>query len=242
MKLLAIDSTTQRRSVALMLDAQLNERIADGSPQDADMLLPLVRELLSAANCALRELDAITFGAGPGAFTGIRIACGVAQGLALGLTLPVVPISSLLALASGCDADKVIATLDARMGEIYHAAYERTTDGWRCVSAPCVCAAAQAPQLEGSGWLGAGSGFGAYEAELRARYANALSAVDTAAQPTAMQIARLGASAYVRGESVPAHLALPIYVRDKVALTSIEQAAARSSGNAAQNGRRTSAP
>jgi tRNA threonylcarbamoyladenosine biosynthesis protein TsaB len=239
MKLLAIDSTTQRRSVALLLGSAVHERVADGSPQDADMLLPLVRELLSATNCSLRDLDAIAFGAGPGAFTGIRIACGVAQGLALGSSLPVVPVSSLLALAAARTADRVVAALDARMDEIYHAAYEREGEGWRCVCPPSVCSAAQAPQLDGDGWFGAGSGFRAYERELRARYGQALSGFDAAAEPTAAQIARLAALAYARGESVPAHLALPVYVRDKVALTSTEQAALRGGGQVAQNGRGT---
>lgn len=239
MKLLALDSTTQRRSVALLLGDQVLERVADGAPQDADMLLPMVRELLAESNCTLHGLDAIAFGAGPGAFTGIRIACGVAQGLALGCSLPVVPVCSLQSLAASCAADKVIATLDARMGEIYHAAYERSGTGWRSISAPCVCSAAQAPELPGSDWLGAGSGFAAYEAELQARYAGALSAVHASAEPTAAQIARLAAAAFARGDSVPAHLALPVYVRDRVALTSAEQAALRSGNGAAQNGRRT---
>jgi tRNA threonylcarbamoyladenosine biosynthesis protein TsaB len=227
LNLLALDSATARCSAALLAHGQLTERTVDGAHQHADVLLPLVHDLLAAAHCSPRELDVIAFGAGPGAFTGVRIACGIAQGIALGLDLPVVPISSLLALAAGADHTRVIAALDARMGEIYHAAYERAGTNWRCVSAPCVCPPSRAPQLEGGGWFGAGSGFRAYDAELRDRYAGALDAVDAAAEPSAAQVARLAILAHARGESVPAHLALPIYLRDKVALTSTEQAALR---------------
>lgn len=239
MRLLALDSSTQRRSAALLVDQQVSERIAAGAPQDVDLLLPLVRELLDAARCGVKELDAIAFGAGPGAFTGVRIACGVAQGLAFASNLPVVPVSSLLVLAASSARDKVIAALDARMDEIYHAAYERVAGQWQCVSAPCVCSASAAPLVAGEGWFGVGSGFKAYDAVLRERYAGALTGVDATAEPSAAQVARLAVPAYLRGEAVPAQLALPIYLRDKVALTSVEQAALRSGGQIAQNGRRT---
>jgi tRNA threonylcarbamoyladenosine biosynthesis protein TsaB len=227
LQLLAFDSATPRCSAALWVHDQLTERVAGGAHQHADVLLPLAHELLAAAHCTPRQLDAIAFSAGPGAFTGVRIACGIAQGLALGLNIPVVPISSLLALAAASNQPRVIAALDARMEEIYHAAYERTGDAWRCVSPPCVCAPSRAPQLEGGGWCGAGSGFRAYGEALRARYAGALVSIDAAAEPSAAQVARLAAQAYARGESVPAHWALPVYLRDKVALTSLEQAARR---------------
>ncbi len=232
MKLLALDSATQRRSVALLLGDHLIERCADGSQQEDEALLPQVQELLEQADTRLRELDAIAFCAGPGAFTGIRIGCGIAQGLAFGLDLPVVPVSSLMAIAASADRRRVVVALDARMGEIYHAAYEQRDSGWRCLAAPSVCSAERAPRPEGDGWFGAGSGFAAYGAQLRERYGTTLIGADASIEPSAAQIARLGAQAFARGESVPAHLALPVYVRDKVALTTTEQAALRSAAKA----------
>lgn len=225
LKILALDTSSALCSAALLVGASCSERALVAQQRHAELLLPMGQELLRAAQCRLGELDAIAFGAGPGGFTGLRIACGVAQGLAYGAKLPVVPVSSLLSLAAATHQRRVIAAVDARMGEIYHAAYERVeADDWRCVSAPRVCDPRDAPLVEGGGWFGAGSGFRAFGTELRARYASALHGVDAALEPRAAQVAALAERALQRGESVPAHLALPIYLRDKVALTHAEQA------------------
>jgi tRNA threonylcarbamoyladenosine biosynthesis protein TsaB len=133
----------------------------------------------------------------------------------------------LLAVAAAETHARVVVALDARMGEVYHAAYERAGSQWQCVAQPSVCAPHHAPHVEGEGWYGAGSGFRVHGAALAERYGAALIGTNPDAEPGAGQIARLGALAHTRGESVAAHLALPIYLRDKVALTSIEQASLR---------------
>ena len=118
----------------------------------------------------MAQLDGIAFGAGPGSFTGLRIACGVAQGLALGAGLPVIGICTLEALAQEAGAQFVIAALDARMREIYHAAYEKTAEGWQSISEPALCLPGTAPLVQGIEWTGCGSGFDLYDEALRAHY------------------------------------------------------------------------
>lgn len=183
----------------------------------------MVDAVLGEAGMSLQQLGGVAFGAGPGSFTGLRIACGVAQGLALGAGLKVVPVGTLLALAHATDARRVLACLDARMGEIYHAAYERGQDGWREVVAPSVCQAAAAPAIEGDGWTGAGSAFRAYGKALSERYRGQLADVDPAAHPQAIAVARLAARVFAAGGGVPAEQAAPLYVRDRVALKMHEQ-------------------
>ena len=178
----------------------------------------MVSALLDEAGLKPANLDGVAFGAGPGSFTGVRIACGVAQGLALGAGIPVVPVGTLVALAEESGADRVIACIDARMGEIYHGAYRRDGERWIEVSAPSVCKAAEAPAVEGVNWVGCGSGFLAHGAELAQRYAGSLAKVESALHPHARAIARLAEPVLLAGKGLPAEDAAPVYVRDKVAL------------------------
>lgn len=184
----------------------------------------MVDELIRSRVLSLRELDGIAYGAGPGSFTGLRIACGVVQGLAFGAALPVVGVGTLLAMAAGRRAQRVVCCMDARMNEIYHAAYQKEGETWRAIHQPSVCAPDAAPSLEGTGWLGCGSGFVAYRAALEARYAGQLGAVDVDAYPHARDIARLSAPYFESGDASLAELAAPLYVRDKVALRIDERA------------------
>ncbi|MDO9602830.1 MAG: tRNA (adenosine(37)-N6)-threonylcarbamoyltransferase complex dimerization subunit type 1 TsaB, partial [Rhodocyclaceae bacterium] len=124
MKILAFEASTRRLSVALWCDGALREKSADVPNGGAERLLPWAVELIGAAGISLAQLDGIAFGAGPGGFTGLRLACGVAQGLACGLDCPVVPVGTLAALAFASGDGKVIACLDARMNEVYVGAYE----------------------------------------------------------------------------------------------------------------------
>jgi tRNA threonylcarbamoyladenosine biosynthesis protein TsaB len=168
-------------------------------------------------------LDGIAFGAGPGSFTGLRIACGVTQGIAFGAGLPVVGVSTLLALAEGARAERAVCCMDARMGQVYHAAYARSGAGWDTLHGPGLYAPGEAPPVPGSAWTGCGSGFGAYRDALERRYAGALSAVMPDAHPHAREIARLAATDFEQGRAVPAAQAVPLYVRDRVALRSNER-------------------
>ena len=177
----------------------------------------MVDALLSASNIDLAQLHGVAFGAGPGSFTGLRIACGVAQGLAFGSGLPVVQVGTLLALADAIGAAKVVACMDARMGEIYHAAYRRNGAGWSETAAPSVCKAETAPELDGTDWVGCGSGFSVYGDALAARYHGQLAQVQSQAFPHAREIAKLALPVFAAGHGVPAEQAVPLYVRDRVA-------------------------
>lgn len=224
MRLLAFETATRRLSVALWRDGELIERTADCANGGSERLLPWVHELLAEAGLTLAQLDGIAFGAGPGGFTGLRLACGVAQGLAYGLDLPLLPVSTLEALALAAGDGEVWTCLDARMNEVYSAAYAVAGDGVRPIMTP-VCqppAVAPAPTFAG-GW-GVGDGFASYGAVLLARKPD-LQGVRGDVFPSAAAVARLAAPALARGEGVGAALAQPIYVRDKVALTTAERLA-----------------
>ena len=223
MKILAIDTSTEYCSAALLHGSALIARSELAGQRHSELLLPMVDALLAEGGLALAQLDGVAFGAGPGSFTGLRIACGVAQGLALGVDIPVVPVGTLLALAHSSAARKVLACLDARMGEIYHAAYEHRAGSWHETVAPNVCRAVDAPAIEGNDWSGAGSGFATYGRELAQRYGKCLLAVDSAAYPHASAIAELALPLLTAGRGLPAEQAVPLYVRDRVALKMHEQ-------------------
>jgi tRNA threonylcarbamoyladenosine biosynthesis protein TsaB len=189
----------------------------------SEVLMEMLDELLRGEDVKLAEVDGIAFGMGPGSFTGVRIACGVAQGLALGAGFPVVGVCTLQALAQASGHDKVIAALDARMAEVYHAAYERRGETWVTVCEPSLCLPQAAPQVAGSGWFGAGSGFAAHCAALGERYAGQLAGSDAQAVPQASAIAVLAALRFAAGQGVDAAQAMPLYLRDKVALKTCER-------------------
>jgi tRNA threonylcarbamoyladenosine biosynthesis protein TsaB len=224
-KLLAIESSSDRLSVALFVDGEVSEREGEPGAIHSGRVLPLVGGLLAAGHVTLVELDGIAFGAGPGAFTGLRLACGVAQGLAFGANLPVIGVGSLEALAFGAGAERVYACVDARMNEIYCAAYRIGEGRPDVVLAPSVVAPAAAPLPEGLDWLGCGSGFAAYAEILRARLGRTIARADGAARPRASAVARLAARRLARGEGADAAAAVPLYVRDRVALTVAERLA-----------------
>jgi tRNA threonylcarbamoyladenosine biosynthesis protein TsaB len=225
MDVLALETSTELCSAALWRDGRVFVREAHAGQRHSELLLPMVDALLAEAGLKLAALDGIAFGAGPGSFTGLRIACGVTQGLAFGAGLQVAAVSTLEAMAEDAAAERALCCLDARMGEIYHAAYVREAQGWREASAPALAAPAAAPAVSGDGWCGIGSGFGVHGDVLRARYGAQLAAVLPAALPHARAVAAVGARALARGEGVPADQAVPVYVRDKVALTVSERKA-----------------
>ena len=225
-KILALDCSTEYCSVALLVNGEYAERTERAGQRHSELLLPMIDAVLADGHLELHELDAIAFGAGPGSFTGLRIACGVAQGLAFGASRPVVPVPTLLALAHATDARRVLAILDARMGEVYLAAYERLNGPWQTVIAPCLCKPGAAPALPGGDWIGAGSGFAAHGDTLRRRYAHELGNVDAEAYPHARQIAALAHDEWRAGRTLPASSAMPLYIRYKVAFTESERRAA----------------
>jgi len=231
MRLLAIDTTCRICSVALAIGEEVRWRQSEEGHAPAAHALPMAGELLAEAGMAATALDAVAFGAGPGAFTGVRIACGLAQGIALAADLPVVPVGSLSALAAEAGEGWVLACLDARMGEVYHACL-RVTAGGACETvvpaAVCAPAALPRPAHVPGGWIAAGDGFAVQGEALRERLAGvALRSVLPGCLPHARAVARLGRLAVAAGEGVAAERAAPLYVRDKVALDRHEQAALR---------------
>jgi tRNA threonylcarbamoyladenosine biosynthesis protein TsaB len=223
MRVLALDTSTVYCSVALWQDGAVMERCELAGQKHSELLIEMLDAVLSEAGLKLAQCDGIAFGKGPGSFTGVRIACGATQGLALGVNLPVVGVCTLEALAEASGKPCVIAALDARMGEIYHAAYQKQNDVWATVSKPCLCKPEEAPQVSGKDWFGAGSGFAAHGTALQARYVGQLQDVDGAAVPQAAAIAALGAARFALGRGVDAAEALPLYLRDKVALKTSER-------------------
>ena len=219
MKLLALDTATEACSAALLQDGSVEERFEVISRGHAERLLPMADALLGEAGLVVGDLDAIAFGRGPGGFTGLRIAAGVAQGLAAGARLPVLPVSNLAAVAAAAARESgalcILACLDARMGEVYWAGF--TWDGG--VLQPITEERLSKPDSvlppEAGTWRGAGSGFAAYP-QIAERLGQRLNAVEDGLLPHAADIARLAAVELAAGRGVPAARALPVYLRDDV--------------------------
>lgn len=245
LNLLALETSSSRCGVALLraVDGRLEVSVREheGSQEHAERLLPMANELLAASGLAPAALHAVAFGQGPGGFTGLRVACGVAQGMGLGLGIPVVPIVSHQAVAAQVEttpAGAIVVALDARMNEVYLAVYRQAniSDGeisWEVLQAPLLIAAAEVvpwtahhlpawsaraglplePVLAGDAW-------DAYASEME--YPGAWRRAD-ARRPEAASVARLGRQGWLRGEAVAPELAAPLYVRDKVAFTTAER-------------------
>lgn len=223
MRILALETSTEYCSVALWQDGAVLEHCELVGQKHSEVLMSMLNDLLREAGVKLSDMDGIAFGMGPGSFTGVRIACGVAQGLALGAGLPVVGVCTLQVLAQASGSDKVIAALDARMAEVYHAVYEKRGNVWLTVCDPVLCLPQDAPKLAGGGWLGVGSGFAAHRAALQERYAANLAGVEERAAPQAGAVAQLAAPLFAAGQGVDAAQAMPLYLRDKVALKTCER-------------------
>lgn len=220
MRIAAFETSTEWCSVALWLDGECAAMEERAGNRHGELVLPMLERLLAGAGIASAQLDAVAFGAGPGAFTGLRIACGAAQGLAFAHGLPVLGVSTLEAMAEEAGGTRVVACLDARMSEVYFSAYERRDAGpggrWREVIPVMCIAPAAAPRLPGEGWIGCGSGFAVYGSL-------GLDNVIPDIHPSATAVARLAAARIAAGEGVDAALAAPVYVRDKIAFTSVER-------------------
>jgi tRNA threonylcarbamoyladenosine biosynthesis protein TsaB len=219
-KLLALDTAGPRCSVALLLDGKLEELDAPAERVQAESVLPMVEKLLADAGLKLTALDAIAFGRGPGAFTGLRVATSVAQGLAYGAGVPVIPVSDLAALAAAAArlhrAERIMACLDARMHEVYWAAYKARAGEILPLSEEALNPPSEVSAPSADAWFGAGPGWAAYDEALKARVPK-LTGIDPSLLPTAGDIARLGEVALRKGQKLHPEQALPVYLRDKVA-------------------------
>ncbi|WP_298827857.1 tRNA (adenosine(37)-N6)-threonylcarbamoyltransferase complex dimerization subunit type 1 TsaB [uncultured Piscinibacter sp.] len=230
--LLAIDSSTEAMSIALSRAGETHVFEGEGGAQASARLLPELLSLLQRAGCTLREVDAVGFGRGPGAFTGLRSACSVAQGLALGAGKPVLSLDSLLLVAQdaldelGEDGADCWVAMDARMDEVYAAHYRFAAGRWQVRAAPMLCR----PAALNERWavepplLVAGTALDALGAQLHLATAQARPRTRSRARA----LARLAEAAWHDGGAIDAALALPVYLRDKVAQTTAEREAERS--------------
>lgn len=222
MKLLAIETATESCSAALSVDGVIYSRFEVAPRRHAELILPMCDSLLIETGIKLTQLDAIAFGRGPGAFTGVRIAAGVAQGIAFGLELPVVPVSTLAALAQEVIAEvgktKVLAAIDARMDEVYWGCYQRDNQGFaRPVGAEHVGLPEQVLLPADADWYGAGSGWSTYGDRLCKHLQDRLRSYNSELLPKARYIASLAETMLLEGLTVPAERAQPVYLRDQVA-------------------------
>jgi tRNA threonylcarbamoyladenosine biosynthesis protein TsaB len=220
MKILALETSTAFGSCALLLGDRVSERACPPGRPHSETLLPLIRELMAENGLSFSQLDAIAFGAGPGAFTGLRVACGVAQGLAVGAGLPVVPVCGLEAMAMIVGAQRVLSLLDARMGEVYAAAYELGDDGYALCGTIRVGAPESLQLPAGGDWVAAGNALTAYPQLVERLLATGFS-LQPGILPQAVAVARLAARR-PHAQIDPA-LAAPLYIRDKVAKTIVER-------------------
>lgn len=221
MNLLALDTSCDPGSIALWRDGEVVARDCPPGVANSETLLPLAERTLGEAGLRFSDLTAIAFARGPGSFTGLRIACGLAQGLAFARDLPLVAVGTLEAMALASGASRVIVVLDARMSEVYCGFFE---DGEQqgeigVYSPPAL------PLPASTGWLACGNGLAAYP-ELRQRLAPCVDAWQPELMPSAAAVARIAAQRLARGETIDAADALPLYVRDKVAQTVAERLAA----------------
>lgn len=233
MKLLAVDTATEACSVALWLNGEVRERHAVVVREHAARLPEMLAGLLADCGISLAQLDGIVCGVGPGSFAGVRVGVGFVKGLALGLNRPVAGVSSLAMLAQGAirrhGAARVLAAIDARMNEVYFGVYEADQGLARLRGEEIVAPPAGLPGCSGT-YAAAGSGWQAYGEALRERLAVQFSSVEGEALPHAADALTLAASEFAAGRVLDGAALLPVYLRNRVALTKLEQEAARKSG------------
>ena len=240
MNLLAFDTSTDTLSIAVCQGTQVWQHTGAGGAQASATLIPAIMALMSQARLRFDALDAIAFGRGPGSFTGLRTACSVAQGLALGAGVPVLPVDTLLAVAeearlklqpstaqgtlSPLNALRVMSLLDARMDEVYAACYEYDGALWQQLGEYCLCQPEHLMQWldlpvdSKAGWHIAGNAHPVYGARLPVFVSPPVLAL-----PTAAAMLRLAPALLASGRALPADQALPTYIRDKVAKTTLER-------------------
>lgn len=222
-RILALDTSTEACSVALKLDGEVLENFQLQPRKHTQLLLPMVEEILAEAGVKLQQLDAIAFANGPGSFTGLRIATGVTQGLAFGADLPVIPVTTLETMAFTLFRERyahyIISSLDARMGEVYWAAYHWNGNGFDCVAHPEVIAPDQVSlinPIEDADWVGAGNGW-----QLLDQFSPVMQSLVQQTYPELLpqagDIARLAELYWQQGKTVSAEEAIPVYLRDNVA-------------------------
>lgn len=227
MKLLAVETSTEACSAALFIDGEVAERFELAPKEHTKLILPMIDTLMADAGLKPQQLDALAFSRGPGSFTGVRIATGVIHGIALGADLPVVPVSTLAAIAQDFfdrnDDHVAFVAMDARMDEIFWGVYRRDARGYAELIGDEAVTPADAVEFPDLTGVGIGSGWGVYSQELTVRLAGRVSRYQAELLPRAGAIARLGARGFEQGLAVAVEQAMPVYLRDKVAKTELER-------------------
>jgi len=221
MKLLAVETSTEACSAALFIDGEVAERFELALKEHTKLILPMIDSLMLEAGLKPQQLDALAFSRGPGSFTGVRISTGVIQGIAFGADLPVVPVSTLAAIAQDFfdhnDEDVAFVAMDARMDEIFWGVYRRDDQGYAELVGDEAVTPANAVRFPDLTGVGIGSGWGVYHQELTNRLAGQVKRYKADMLPRAAAIARLGARGFEQGLAVAVEQAMPVYLRDKVA-------------------------
>lgn len=223
--IIAIDTSSDVASVALLHGEKLRSLSSEGFSTHSLSTLPMLQQLLKEEGIEIKDVDAITFGCGPGSFTGLRTACGIAQGLSFGASVPVIPVVTLEAMAEACrrkyGADKVLALLDARMHEVYWGEYRYENGRWTTVVEPSLSAAADVVPIGNPVFCG--NGLTAYADDLKTVDGESSQYPDII--PHAEAIAVLGKERFLHGETIRAADIEPLYLRNKVALKTAERLA-----------------
>jgi len=221
LKLLAVETSTDACSAALFIDGEIREKFELAPREHTKLILPMIDSLMADAQLKPQHLDAVALSRGPGSFTGVRIATGVAHGIAFGADIPVVLVSTLAAIAQDFfnrrPEDVAFTAMDARMNEIFWGVYQRNALGLAVLRGDeTVTPAGEAlyPELKGAG---VGSGWAVYGEILMSRLGSRVQSIESEVWPRAACIVQLGAYDFANGLAVPVEQAMPVYLRDKVA-------------------------
>lgn len=227
MKILAIDTATEACSAALYVDGEITSEYKLAPREHTQLILPMVDRLLVDSGFVVNQMDALSFARGPGAFTGVRIAAGIVQGLSYSAEIPVVPISTLAAIAAGIyyqhGHKNVLSAIDARMGEIYWGVYHIEEDTYQLIDNELVSNIDGLPDLETENWVGAGTGWSEYLDLLKPKYKLHDDLIYRNELPSAETIVKLAVQDFTLGKQMSAHQAQPVYLRDNVAKKKSDQ-------------------
>ena len=228
LRILAIETSAEICSIGVSLFGEVTIAENKANQNHSEHVLPMIDNLLEINDLSLGDIDVIGFGAGPGSFTGVRLACSVAQGLAFGVNIPVVPVPSLEALAQKTNRDKILVCQDARMSQVYAAAFERIGDIWVPMVDPYVCDPQDVTIPDGDGWVACGSGFVSYKEVFETSKKFSIPILNGEyIRSTAREVLKITCRDFLAGKAVSAEDAIPTYVRNKVALTLNEQVSSR---------------
>lgn len=221
MKILAIDTATEACSAALYVDGEISSEYKLAPREHTQLILPMIDRLLTDAGLVVNQLDALSFARGPGAFTGVRIAAGIIQGLSYAAEIPVVPVSTLAAIAAGVYYEhghkEVLSAIDARMGEVYWGAYHIEEDSVSLIDNELVCSVENLPDQLSKNWVGAGTGWSEYSELLKSRFKIEEDLIYENYLPSAEIIVKLAVQDFKLNKQMSAHQAQPVYLRDNVA-------------------------